>query len=73
AASDNLRAVRDLMKAVAAEAGSSDLAAIEAEIQRLDGEIDQRVYDLYELTEEEIKIVESAPVQNPARAGKAGK
>jgi type I restriction-modification system DNA methylase subunit len=58
AAGDNLRAIRDLMKAVAAEAGSADLAAIEAEIEKLDSEIDKRVYDLYELTPEEIKIVE---------------
>ena len=57
-AGDNLRAIRDLMKAVADETGSADLAAIEAEIEKLDGEIDKRVYDLYELTPEEIKIVE---------------
>jgi len=57
-AGDNLRAIRDLMKAVADEAGSADLAAIEAEIEKLDGEIDKRVYDLYELTPQEIKIVE---------------
>ena len=57
-AADNLRAIRDLMKAVAAEAGSGDLAAIEAEIKKLDGEIDQRVYDLYDLTPEERKIIE---------------
>jgi hypothetical protein len=60
-------------QAVAAEAGGGDLAAIEAEIQRLDREIDQRVYDLYGLTAEEIKIVESAPAQTPARAERAGK
>ena len=46
------------MKTVAAEAGSADLAAIELEIQQLDHEIDQRVYELYGLTEAEIKIVE---------------
>jgi type I restriction-modification system DNA methylase subunit len=59
-AGDNLRAIRDLMKAVAAESGSADLAAIESEIKQLDTEIDQRVYDLYGLTPEEIKIVEGA-------------
>ena len=74
AASDNLRAIGDLMKAVAAEAGSSDLAAIEAQIQRLDREIDQRVYDLYELTEEEIKVVEPALARAClGRSGRAGK
>jgi len=60
AAADNLRAIRDLMKAVAAEAGSADLAAVEAEIEKLDREIDKRVYDLYELTPEERKIVEAS-------------
>jgi type I restriction-modification system DNA methylase subunit len=59
-AGDNLRAIRDLMKAVAEEAGSADLAAIESEIKKLDTEIDQRVYDLYGLTDAEIKIVEGA-------------
>ena len=61
-AGDNLRSIRDLMKAVAAEAGSADLAAIEAEIEKLDREIDERVYDLYGLTPEEIKIVEASTV-----------
>jgi hypothetical protein len=59
-AGDNLRAIRDLMKSVAEESGSADLAAIESEIKQLDTEIDQRVYDLYGLTPEEIKIVEGA-------------
>jgi type I restriction-modification system DNA methylase subunit len=57
-AGDNLRAIRDLMKAVADEAGSADLAAIEAEIENLDREIDRRVYDLYGLTADEVKIVQ---------------
>jgi hypothetical protein len=57
-AGDNLRAIRDLMKGVAEEAGSTDLAAIESEIKKLDAEIDQRVYELYSLTADEIKIVE---------------
>ena len=57
-AGDNLRAIRDLMKTVAAEAGSADLAAIESEIQQLEHKIDQCVYELYGLTPEEIKIVE---------------
>jgi type I restriction-modification system DNA methylase subunit len=60
AAGDNLRAVRALMKAVAEEAGSADLAAVEAEIEQLDREIDQRVYELYELTPAEIEIVRGA-------------
>ena len=59
-AGDNLRAIRDLMKSAAEESGSADLAAIESEIKKLDTEIDQRVYDLYGLTPEEIKIVEGA-------------
>lgn len=58
AAGDNLRLIRDLMQTVATEAGSSDLAAVEKEIAKLDTEIDARVYELYGLTEGEIKIVE---------------
>jgi len=57
-ASDNLRAIRDLMEAVAREAGTADLAAVESEIKRLDFGIDALVYELYGLTEEEIRIVE---------------
>jgi hypothetical protein len=56
-AGDNLRTIRDLMKSVAEESGSADLAAIESEIEKLDTEIDARVYELYGLTEDEIKIV----------------
>ncbi|MEO6034147.1 MAG: hypothetical protein ABIQ35_02715, partial [Verrucomicrobiota bacterium] len=59
-AGDNLRTIRDLIRAVADEAGNSDLAAIESEIEKLDGEIDERVYELYGITEEERKIVEDA-------------
>jgi hypothetical protein len=57
-AGDNLRAIKDLMKSVAKEAGRADLAAIESEIEKLDTEIDERVYELYDLTPDEIKIVE---------------
>ncbi|HZL12981.1 MAG TPA: TaqI-like C-terminal specificity domain-containing protein, partial [Verrucomicrobiae bacterium] len=57
-AGDNLRAIRDLMKSVAEESGGADLAMIESEIETLDTEIDARVYELYGLTEDEIKIVE---------------
>jgi hypothetical protein len=57
-AGDNLRAIRELMQAVATEAGSADLAALETGIARLDGEIDDRVYALYGLTAEERAIVE---------------
>ena len=53
----NLRAIGQMMKAVAKEAGTSDLAAVEAEIEKLDRKIDDRVYELYELTTEEIKAV----------------
>ncbi len=59
-AGDNLRAIRDLMKSVAAESGSADLAAIELEIKQLDTEIDQRVYELYGLTDAETKIVDQS-------------
>jgi type I restriction-modification system DNA methylase subunit len=59
AAGYNLRLIRDLMKTVATEVGSADLAAIESEIEKLDAEIDERVYELYGLTGDEIKIVKS--------------
>jgi hypothetical protein len=57
-AGDNLRAIRELMKNVAAEAGTADLAAAEAEIAKLDAEIGARVYELYGLTDDEIAVVE---------------
>jgi hypothetical protein len=42
-----------------AEAAKEDARfALEKRIQALDGEIDARVYRLYGLTEEEIKVVE---------------
>jgi hypothetical protein len=46
-----------MMKPVAQEAGTADLAAIEAEIRELDSEIDTRVCDLYELTPEERALI----------------
>ena len=49
-----------MMKEVEKEAGSADLAALEAEIAKLDKEIDERVYELYGLTPEEKAIVEGA-------------
>ena len=39
----------------------------------LDRQIDALVYDLYALTPAEIKIVESASAESPARQGKAAK
>ena len=60
AAPANLKAIRDLMKSVAKEVGTSDLAALEQEIADTDKEIDRLVYELYDLTEEEIAIVEGA-------------
>ena len=60
AASDNLLAITTLLTAVAAEAGVSDLAALEAEIRQTDQEIDELVYDLYGLTAEEKALVQGA-------------
>ncbi len=54
----NLRVIRETMEAVTQEAGSADLAALETEIKRLDGEIDAAVYELYGLTPEEVAVVE---------------
>lgn len=59
AAADNLRATTSLMEAVGHEAGVTDLAALELEIKETDEEIDKLVYDLYELSPQEIKLVEA--------------
>jgi type I restriction-modification system DNA methylase subunit len=59
-ATDNLRAITSLLESVAAEAGVSDLAALEAKIREADKKIDKLVYELYGLTDEEIAVVESA-------------
>jgi type I restriction-modification system DNA methylase subunit len=67
AASDNLRAIHDLMKAVAQEAGTADLAAVESEIKQLDFAIDAFVYELYGLTGDEIRIVETAAPGHPRK------
>ena len=58
-AADNLRAITLLLEGVAAEAGVSDLAALEAEIKATDQKIDKLVYELYGLTDEEVALVES--------------
>lgn len=58
-AADNLRAITALLESVAAEAGVSDLAALEAEIKTTDKEIDKLVYELYGLTPEEIQLIEA--------------
>ena len=60
-AADNLRTSRDVMKAVAEECGTADLAAVEDEIQQTDAAINQLVYELYELTPAEIALVEGGP------------
>ncbi len=57
-AGDNLRTIRDLIRAVADEVGTADLGALEAEIAATDREIDERVYALYGLTPAERKLVE---------------
>ncbi len=57
---DNLREIRAVAKAVAAEAGTFDLAALETEITTTDVEIDDLVYKLYGLTAEERQVVEDA-------------
>jgi type I restriction-modification system DNA methylase subunit len=59
-AADNLRAIRDLMKSIAQEVGTCDLAAVEHEIAETDEGINELVYQLYGLTEEEVKIVEES-------------
>ena len=55
---NNLRLIRETMEAVAREAGSADLAALETEIERVDGEIDAAVFELYGLTPEEVALLE---------------
>jgi hypothetical protein len=57
---DNLRAITGLMEAVAAKASVSDLAALEHEIKATDKKIDDLVYELYDLAEEEIEIVKDS-------------
>jgi hypothetical protein len=59
-AADNLRVIRDVVKAVAKEVGTADLAAVESEIAETDAAIDKLVYELYGLTKDEIKLVEES-------------
>jgi hypothetical protein len=53
-----LKAIRDLMKEVAKEAGTAGLAAVESDIAKTDKQIDRQVYELYGLMPDEIKVVE---------------
>jgi type I restriction-modification system DNA methylase subunit len=57
-AGDDLRLIREVMGAVAREAGSSDLAAVQGEIAELNGRIDRCVYELYGLAPDERAIIE---------------
>jgi hypothetical protein len=50
----------DLHKQLAAAKTPSDRTAIQRQIDATDGQIDQLVYELYGLTDEEIRIVEEA-------------
>ncbi len=59
-AADNLRAITTLLEKVGQEVGVTDLAALEAEINQADAEIDDLVYDLYEITSDERMLIESA-------------
>jgi len=59
-AADNLRQLTAVLEAVAAQAGVSDLAALEQQIRETDARIDELVYELYELTPEEIALVKNA-------------
>ncbi len=42
------------------ETKKAEVQALQAEINKTDKEIDQMVYELYELTPEDIKIVENS-------------
>ena len=42
------------------ETKKEEAQALKSEIDKTDREIDQMVYDLYDLTEEEIQIVENS-------------
>lgn len=57
---DNLRVISSLLEAVAVEVDVSDLAALETQIKTTNEKIDNLVYELYGLTEDEIAVVESA-------------
>jgi hypothetical protein len=52
----------EILKRIAelAAKNPNDKSRLEREIEATDHQIDQLVYELYELTEEEVKIVEEA-------------
>jgi hypothetical protein len=55
-----VRRMLDLHKQLAAEANPQMKTMLQRQIDMTDNQIDQLVYELYELTDEEIKIVEGA-------------
>jgi hypothetical protein len=57
----------DLHKHLTATNTPSDKERLQRQIDSVDQEIDRLVYDLYGLTEEEIKIVEAASVASPSK------
>ena len=57
----------DLHKRLAAAADPDDRTRLQRQINATDQEIDRLVYDLYGLTEEEIKIVEAASVASSSK------
>ena len=51
------------------EAKKSEAVALKTEIQKIDDEIDEMVFDLYGLTAEEISIIKNAPELEPYVVG----
>ncbi len=58
---------------LAAAKTGHEQTALQRQIDATDAQIDQLVYQLYELTPEEIKIIEAASAPAPARQGESAK